>query len=335
MRREQTLPLPGIEVEKTHPTFGWADLLVLFTVFVWGVNHIVVKAALQSMVPLAFNAMRFSLAALLIAGILLARGERLDLSLPALRRTLPVVLRAFVYQLLFIFGIYHTTAGNSSVILATTPIFVALYQGVWGRQKLSGSTWGGAVLTFAGVALLTLGSGKAFSAGLGSLLGDGLMLLAAVAWAGYTVGAQTLTQSTSPLALTGLYMLFTAVALDLMAIPSLLDLPWADVPWQAWAGVAFSALFAIGIATLFWNIGVQHLGSVRATAYSNLTPLVSLVAAWIVLSERLTYLQMAGAAIVLLGIWLARFGLPLRRDRAQPAGKEGEGGAQCGGGYSN
>ncbi len=314
MSRAQSAP--SSQYTGTRPPFGLPDVLILLAVLIWGVNTSIVKATLAVMHPMVFNALRFSLSSIVMLGI--SRLQRQSLSLPPedRRRTFPImVVGVLLYQLLFVFGLSRTTAGNTSVLLATIPIFIALYWGLVRRQRLPALIWAGAVLTFIGVAMLTLGTGQAFRSSSSSLIGDGLILLAAVCWAAYTIGSQSLLERHSPTKITTLSMVFAAPALDLIAIPQLLQTPWRSIPPAAWAGLLFSAVFSIALSYLFWNTGVQYMGSARATAYSNLTPIISLITAWFALGERLTAVQMIGAAVVLLGIWLVRFDPRLRRRR--------------------
>lgn len=316
---------PSTQYTGTRPPFGLPDVLILLAVLIWGVNTSVVKATLAVMHPIVFNALRFSLSSIVM--LLISRLQRQSLALPRedRRRTFPVmVVGVLLYQLLFVFGLSRTTAGNTSVLLATIPIFIALYWGLIRRQRLPALIWAGAVLTFSGVAMLTLGSGKTFRPGSSSLIGDGLILLAAVCWAAYTIGSQSLLERHSPTKITTLSMLFAAPALDLIALPQLLRTDWGAIPWPAWAGLLFSAVFSIALSYLFWNTGVQYMGSARATAYSNLTPIISLITAWIALGERLNVIQMAGAAVVLVGIWLVRFDPRLRRQKRPAASTASE-----------
>ena len=293
---------------------SWPDLFIGLTVIIWGVNFVVVKAALAEFSPLSFNSIRFTLATLVELVVLYAQGETLAMPWRDLKKMLPIALLGVLsYQLLFVFGIRRTTAGNASVLLATIPIFVALYTGIFRRQKLGQGVWLGSALTFTGVCLLTLGSGKPLAASLQTLPGDLLLLVAAVGWAAYTVGAKSLLERYSAIKLTALSMLITAPVMDLLSIPELLSTDWAAISTGAWVGLLYSAVFSIAIAYLFWNIAVQRLGDARSATYSNLTPIVSLVTAWIVLNERLAPLQILGAIIVLAGVWLARFGRRRRR----------------------
>src|SRR5215204_5751608 len=92
---------------------------LLFMVVIWAVNFSVVAVALKKLSPLAFNALRFPLAAALLFMILRTRGP---VPLPT-RAELPRVLAVgllgnLLYQMLFIFGLDRPRAGNASLLLA-------------------------------------------------------------------------------------------------------------------------------------------------------------------------------------------------------------------------
>jgi drug/metabolite transporter (DMT)-like permease len=70
--------------------------------------------------------------------------------------------------------------------------------------------------------------------------------------------------------------------------------------------VVYAGVLAIGVAYILWNRGVRKIGSSRTAAYQNLTPVVALLVAWAWLEEVPTPLQLAGAAVILVGISLAR-----------------------------
>jgi drug/metabolite transporter (DMT)-like permease len=81
---------------------------------------------------------------------------------------------------------------------------------------------------------------------------------------------------------------------------------WGDVSTNAWMGLIFSAGFGIALSYFFWNYGVSKLGSARTSLYSNLTPAVALLVAWLWLGETLTTQQWWGALLALAGVVLAR-----------------------------
>jgi len=81
---------------------------------------------------------------------------------------------------------------------------------------------------------------------------------------------------------------------------------WDGVSTGAWLALIFSGSFGIALAYFFWNYGVSKLGSARTSLYSNLTPPVALLVAWLWLGETLTAQQWWGALLALAGVVLAR-----------------------------
>jgi drug/metabolite transporter (DMT)-like permease len=285
------------------------DLPVVSTVLIWGINFSVIKVALRTFSPLAFNALRFGLATLLILAILYLRGESFRL---ARRDLLPVILLGLIghtlYQLMFINGMALTTPANTSLLMATTPVFVAIYGWLLGSERVGVLAWIGVVLSFVGILLLILGSGGEISLGRGTLRGDLLILGAAMVWAAYTTGSKGLLTRYSPLKLTALSMLAGTPPLVLLSIPQLLRQEWPRVAPEAWLGLAYSLIFAVVVAYVAWYTSVQRVGNARTAIYSNLTPVVAVLVAWLALGDHLTWLQGVGATVVLSSIMLTRRG---------------------------
>ena len=90
------------------------------------------------------------------------------------------------------------------------------------------------------------------------------------------------------------------------AYRDVLRLSYGQIPWTAWAGTAFSFLFAIVLAYSFWYFGVSRIGPTRTAVYANLTPAIALLVSWLALGERLGLLQLVGAGVIFLGIYIVR-----------------------------
>ncbi|HID63328.1 MAG TPA: hypothetical protein EYP49_11410 [Anaerolineae bacterium] len=296
----QTLKIAG-------GTFGLIDLMLLAMSLIWGINFTVVKAALAEMTPLSFNSIRFILAStltllslkLIEGNVGFARGDwwRL-LGLGLIGNT--------CYQLLFINGIDRTTAGNSALLLATTPIFVSLIGVAFGTDQVGKLAWAGVFLSFAGILMVIVSSGKELSLARETFGGDALTLIGAVVWSLYTVLSRPMLSRYSALKLTALAMTAGTPFIVLFSIPQLLAQDWAAVSWQGWLGLLFSASIAIALGYIIWNSGVSEVGGVRTAVYSNLSPVIAAVFAWLTLGEAITAFMVVGAAMIFLGIYLTR-----------------------------
>jgi drug/metabolite transporter (DMT)-like permease len=274
---------------------------------IWGVNFPVIKAALDEIPPLGFNALRFPLAALTVFLILRARGginwpERSDWP-----RVLGLgILGNLVYQGFFIFGIDATLAGNASILLATTPVWTLVLSTLRRHESHGPLVWVGVLATLAGMVLVVVGGTVSVGFEGGTLKGDLLMVGAAITWSTYTVGSRNLVRKYGSLPVTAWTLWVGAAGLTLLGLPTLMASPPVDASPMAWSGVAYSGVLAIGLAYILWYQGVQRIGNARTAVYSNLTPIVALLVAWVWLGETPTILQVGGAGIVLAGLSLAR-----------------------------
>ena len=96
----------------------------------------------------------------------------------------------------------------------------------------------------------------------------------------------------------------------LVALPSLARTDWPAVSVGAWSAVAYSGLFALTLAYLFWYRGVKVLGPTRTGMYSNLQPVIALAVAWATLGETAHLPQLAGAVCIMTGLLLTRLSSP-------------------------
>lgn len=281
------------------------DLGMLVVVLIWGANFAVMKAAIDEIPYFAFAALRFLLATAVFVvlvrwreGSLLVGGEKLRamLWLGFIGNT--------AYQLLFMLGLFHTTVANSALILASTPVLVALMGAVSGAEPLTRAVGVGIGLAFLGVAVVLGAAGAQLTSA--TLLGDLPVLGAAVCWALYTLGVRRHGGGLSPLRVTALTMITGTPGLVLAALPALRHLDWGGISTAAWGGVLYSSLFSLVAAYTLWNTSVQVVGSARTAIYNCFVPLVALAVAWATLGERPGLLQYAGAALIVGGVLVSR-----------------------------
>ncbi len=283
---------------------GTDGLLALMTL-IWGVNYIVIKAALEVFSPLSFNAVRFVLAAVSVAAFAWAAGARRPPARQLLQLSLLGVLGNTVYQWCYIEGMARTRAGNAALIMAAVPVLTAAASHFLGHERLRLRDVFGLALSTTGIAVLVVGSGVAVGFR-GPVAGDLLMLLAAVFWTGYTVLAKPLVDSLGPTVTTAWSMGLGAIPLLALCAPAALAQRWSAVTPAAWAGAVFSSLGSLVLAYLIWYRGIARLGATRTAFYSNVSPVVTLAAAWPLLGEVPTAWQILGAMGIFGSLALVR-----------------------------
>ncbi len=284
-----------------------SSLALIVLSVIWGVNFSVIKIALREFDPLAFNGIRFVLASLTLFVFLRLNGR---IPFPARRHWGRVVflglLANVVYQLLFIYGLDRTLAGNAGLVLATTPVWTLILASVWGQEHHGLPVWGGVLATLGGMVLVVLGGDGRVGLGGGLLMGDLLLVLAAITWTAYTVGTQDLTREYGALAVTSWTLWVGTIALVALGGPSLWSLDLHAISRVGWFGVVYSGVLAIAVAYLIWNHGLEHIGGPRTAAFSNLVPVVALITAALWLGEDPGPTQVVGAIIIIAGVWVAR-----------------------------
>lgn len=281
-----------------------AGLLVM--VVIWAVNFSFIKVALAEIPPFGFNALRFPLAALLLAVVLWSAG-RLRLPERADRgRVLALgVIGNVLYQLLFIAGMDRSRAGNASLLLTGSPVYTALLSAALGHERVRAAAWAGIGATVLGIALV-VGSGEGgFRFGTATLAGDLMLVAASAVWAFYTVGARDLIRKYGSVAVTAWTLWVGAALLLLIGIPDLLALERAPSA-LAWAGVVYAGVAGIGVAYLLWYRAVRILGNTHTSSFSNLTPVLAIAVAWAWLGEVPNLWQLLGAAVIIAGISVVR-----------------------------
>ena len=293
--------------DKTR-SFGATDLAMLGVVVIWGVNHTIVKSTLSEMTPLVFSSLRQAGAAVIL--LILAWSVERDLSIA--RRDwwwilLLGVISTVIYPVLYVTGIGLCTASNASLILSTSPIFVALMGTVTRTETIHGWNWAGILLSFAGIFLVITGGRPGNAMLPQSLLGNLLVLGSTIAWALYTVLSKRVTRRNSALSATAWMMASATPLLVIIALPDLLAQDWQAVSLQGWLGLFYSSALSVAVGWVIWNIGVQRLGGIRTSLYVYLMPVVAVLVARVFLGETMEPMQVVGAIGSLLGVALGRY----------------------------
>lgn len=292
-----------------YKKFGATDLFMLFAVLIWALNFSFIKIALRELSPYGFNGIRMFLASLILILFLLLRGESVHLPKSDFWKMMSMgIVGNTAFQILFIHGIDLTTASNTSVIMAMTPIFIALMSIFLKHEKITWAGWMGIILSFVGFYLVITQQNGTFGFSLNRARGDLMIFAGNLCWAYYTVMAKPLLERMSPFKLTAITMAAGAAFFLPFSAKDIMHIPWTIVSFKAWAMLCYSALFAISICYIFWYASVKRVGSSKTAIYGNITPIFSIIFAYIILSEKMTFFQIVGALIILTGVYMTRFG---------------------------
>ncbi len=281
-----------------------AELMLLATVSIWAFNFTVTRYALtHGFQPLAYSAMRFGAAALVVSTV--TYGLERSLSFrprDAALLAAAAIVGIYLNQVAFVYAIDLTNASTTALIFGSLPILTAIFAYALGVERLHRRFWIAAALSFAGVFLVAAGSGGGFS---GNLLGDVLAFVGAATWGVYSVAIVPLLRRYSVWRISAGALLVGCVPLIITAVPQLVDQRW-DLGALVWAGFAFAVLGPLVLTNVLWFTAIDRVGPSRATLVTNLQPFLAAVFAVVLLSEELTWVQIAGGLTIGAALLVAR-----------------------------
>jgi drug/metabolite transporter (DMT)-like permease len=277
---------------------------------VWAANFIVVKDAVASLPPVGFTFLRYTLASVALLAIMRwSEGAIVTPGRDTLRILILGGLGFGLYQILWTTGLQSIPAGDSALIIASTPVLVAVLAVVSGADTLTPLKLAGATISFLGVVVvIAAGVGISFS---GSGVGSALTLAAAACWASYTAFAAPVLRRHSPLMLTTWATIGGTVVLAPPGLAQLLA-PGAVGPDQAaravplLVAIAYSGVLAAALSNVIVFNGVRLLGPTRVITLQSFVPAMAVVLAFMFLHEPIRPAQVLGGAIIVAGVALTR-----------------------------
>jgi O-acetylserine/cysteine efflux transporter len=260
----------------------------------WGLTVPLSKLALEWLPGGWLTLIRFALAAPLLA-VVARRGLR-DAFTPRI-----LFAGAVGYGLVVVLqnaGIGATSVSHAALIVGAVPALVALITVASGRGSAGPAAWVGFALALAGVGIVAGGGGGGATLG-----GDALMLASVTVSATFVVVQAGLLRGQDPIAVTAVQMLAGALA----AVPNALFEGIPHAPASAGPVVALLALATIGTLAPFalFAYGQSRVAPQLAGAFLNLEPLVGTAAGALAFGDPFGPLQLAGGAVILIGIALS------------------------------
>jgi drug/metabolite transporter (DMT)-like permease len=287
----------------TRPLDAVATAIMLGLCLSWGFNQVAAKIAIHDIPPMIQAALRSVGAALIVAAWCKARGIRL-LSRDGTLLAGLAAGAAFSIEFILIYrGLLYTTAGRAVLFIYTAPFFVALgARWFLPADRFHWSQWTGLALSFAGIAL-------AFglptpAADPRQLIGDVMMLGAAVGWAATTliIKASSLNRVSAEKVM--LYQL--VVSAPVLALCALLFGEHMSAMPSALAlgALAYQIVWVVSVTFVVWFALIARYSANRLSAFTFLTPLFGVAAGHLVLGEPLTPAFAAAVALVATGLVL-------------------------------
>jgi drug/metabolite transporter (DMT)-like permease len=270
------------------------DLMLLGTVLLWALNSTVTRYVLtHGFHPLAYATIRYAAATSLFWAFTFWRERSFRIARRDLRYIAIAGLAIYVNQLCFVYAVDKTSAATVTLFLGTTPIFIGVVASLVGLERLGRTFWIAAAVSLIGVAFVATGSGG-FS---GNVVGDGLAVLTAATWGGYSVAITPLLRRYSPFRVSSLVLLLGWIPLAITGAhqTSSQTFHFGTLMWVAFAFAVIGPLF---LTNILWFTAISRVGPSRASLFSNLQPVFGVGFALVLLGEHLTRWEVLGGAII-------------------------------------
>jgi len=272
----------------------------------WGCSFVATKAALREVSPVTLVLVRFAFGTALLLGLVAWRGEN---PFPP-REVWPALalmgfVGVFVHHIAQGFGLVVTSAVHAGWLIGLIPIWSAVLSALVLKERFGPAKIAGLMGGFAG-ALLVISRGK-FSPDtlhLPATRGDFLILFSTLNWAVYSILGHGTIKRLGPARATAGAMLFGW----LMLWPFFVwQRGWRELPnlsGTGWGAILFLGIGSSGLGYLFWYSALERLEVSRVAAFLFVQPLVTLLAAVILLDEPVSATTVLGGLLVLVSVFV-------------------------------
>ncbi len=290
--------LPSLEIK--------AYVMLILTAACWGLNVILGQFAVGEVSPMAVVMFRWLGVVLFL--LIIYRKKLITHLEPFRNNGFYIIVMGGVgytgFNALYYVAAHSTSAINIGILQGTIPIFILAGTYFVLKAKVILVQCIGISITFLGVVIVvTEGDFNVFGE-LALRLGDALMLLACMFYAGYALGLRNRPSSNALQFFTALSMVAFLASVPLVAIEIFLGyFQWPTM--QGWLVVCLIAVFPSFFAQVLFIKGVELIGPSRAGSFANLVPIFGSVFSILILDEHFTYFHGMALVFVLGGIWIS------------------------------
>ena len=279
-----------------------AHILLVLITLIWGSNFVVIKNALADISPLFFNAVRMSLAAVVLAIVFYRELGRLSKS--SLRSGLLVGVFLYLGNELQTVGLQYTTPSKSAFLTGVSVVLVPVLLALFWKRGLNRWTAAGIVLAFAGLYLLTVPASAGGGLDLRSMnQGDLFTLGAAVVFAFHIIFIEHATRTQG-------WQQITVVQVAVTALLMILTVPIVEKVHVAWSprvlwGIGITGILSLALSFAIQAWAQQFTPATHTAMIFTLEPVFAWLTSFIFLGERLGGRAGIGAVSILAGLLIS------------------------------
>jgi len=277
-----------------------ANIAILLTVLFWGISTSSNKLAIREVPPSTLALIRFAIASL----VLFIINRRLNPGVKVQKTDLPRMMLCGLIGVTIYFnfenyGVSLINAANATILLASIPLFTVILERIVFKKPIGFQKSVGIAMSIIGV-ICVIGNSLSINSSVKEMIGTLLMIGAALSWAIYSIISKKIEGKYPTIFLSYYQNLYGALFL----IPfSLIEYKkWQPISMFTWGHIMYLALICSALCYFMYLFALKNLGATSTNIYINLLPFVGIIAAYIMLGEKLYPLQILGGGIIVLGV---------------------------------
>ncbi len=294
-------------------------LKLVLTAFFWGGTFIAGKGLAGNVHPFCAAFLRFTIASLFLVFLVLKQEGRL----PRFSRRDGVLIffsgltGIFSYNLFFFSGLTMINANRAALIIAINPIVISLFSAFFFKERLTPVKIFGLVMSVSGALIIITGGDirTIFSTGIGP--GEMAIFGCVLSWVCYSLLGKLLTGRFSPL----VSVCYSSIAGTLMLLyPALSKDLFQSLPGYGvfeWGSLFYLGFFGTVLGFYWYYQGIKEIGPTKSGVFINFVPVSALILSYLILKEPVTHALLAGAALVVSGVYLTNMSGALTRKKGR------------------
>ncbi len=278
----------------------WEPLLA---VILWGNSFIATKLALRELNPQTIILLRLLLGIVLLAVFAIYTKKDFTLNLKNHGAIFILALIAVFHLWIQVTGLEYTSAASTGWIVGVTPVFMAILSIIFFKEKLSKTKIIGIIVAFSGLILLVSRSNMSNIKFI-EQKGDLLVLASAFTWSVYSLVNKKISLKYPPMMTILFLFIMMAVIISPFTVTRQSINAVIHLSLIGWGSILFLGIFCSGIAYVLWAKSLKELDATKVGSFLYLEPFVTVLSAWLILSETITLTIILSGLIITVGVIL-------------------------------